>query len=143
MTFRLDFQKRGIAYEVRSASASDLYERLEPVINAGELELLDHPTLIEQLVSLIWRGTKITHEHGAHDDHATALALAVSVVRVAIARTQPKIVEPAVYSKQLGWLGTGAANTAGKSATALFFEHGGYSGGGSHWPGSNPAGRDW
>jgi phage terminase large subunit-like protein len=83
-TFRLDFQKRGIAYEVRSASASLLYEKLEPVINAGELELLDQPTLIEQLVSLIWRGTKITHEHGAHDDHANAVALAVRVVREAI-----------------------------------------------------------
>jgi hypothetical protein len=136
-TFRLDFQKRGIAYEVRSASASLLYEKLEPVINAGELELLDQPTLIEQLVSLIWRGTKITHEHGAHDDHATALALAVSVVRAAITRAQPKIVEPAIFSRQMGWVGTGAANTAGKSATALFFEHGGNSGGG------RPFERDW
>jgi hypothetical protein len=142
-TFRLDFQKRGIAYEVRSASASLLYEKLEPVMNAGELELLDQPTLIEQLVSLVWRGTKITHEHGAHDDWATAIALAVSVVRAAITRAQPKIVEPAIYSKQIGWIGTGAANTAGKSATALFYENGCYSGGGSHWPGSNPAGRDW
>jgi phage terminase large subunit-like protein len=142
-TFRLDFQKRGIAYEVRSASASLLYEKLEPVMNAGELELLDQPTLIEQLVSLVWRGTKITHEHGAHDDWATATALAVSVVRAAIMRAQPKIVEPAIYSKQMGWLGTGAANTAGKSATALFFEHGGYSGGGSHWPGSDRFSNDW
>jgi hypothetical protein len=83
-TFRSDFQKRGVTYEVRSASASDLYERLEPVLNAGELELLDAPTLIEQFVSLVWRGNKITHEHGAHDDHATAAALAVRVVREAI-----------------------------------------------------------
>jgi hypothetical protein len=83
-TFRQDFQKRGVTYEVRSASASDLYERLEPVLNAGELELLDAPTLIEQLVSLVWRGSKITHENGAHDDHATAAALAVRVVREAM-----------------------------------------------------------
>jgi hypothetical protein len=100
-TFRKDFAARDIVYEVRSASASDLYERLEPVINAGELELLDQPTLIEQLVSLIWRGSKIAHEHGAHDDHANALALAVSVVRAA---PEVPIVSPQFWSGRVGWL---------------------------------------
>ena len=80
-TFRLDFAARDISYEVRSWPASLLYEKLEPLLNAHEIELLDHTTLIEQLVSLIWRGAKITHEHGAHDDHCTALALAASVAR--------------------------------------------------------------
>jgi hypothetical protein len=109
-TFRKDFAGRGIAYEVRSASASDLYEKLEPVINSNELELLDQPTLIEQLVSLVWRGTKIGHEHGAHDDHANAAALAVSVVRAAITRPPAKIVSPLVYSGTAGgWLGDGRA----------------------------------
>jgi hypothetical protein len=106
-TFRKDFQARDIVYEVRSASASDLYERLEPVLNAGELELLDQPTLIEQLVSLVWRGTKIAHEHGAHDDHANALALAVSVIRAAITHPEPPIVAPAIWSSRIGWLGSG------------------------------------
>jgi len=102
-TFRKDFAARGIGYEVRSASASVLYERLEPVINAGELELLDQPTLIEQLVSLVWRGTKITHEHGAHDDHATALALALAVSVAHAAITRPKIVSPGVFSNGQWW----------------------------------------
>jgi hypothetical protein len=72
-TFRHDFEEHQVQYEMRSASASDLYERLEPPINAGEVELPDHPTLVEQIVSLVWRGNKITHEPGSHDDHANAL----------------------------------------------------------------------
>jgi len=40
----------------------------------------------------------------------------------------------------MGWIGTGAENTTGKSATQLFYENGGY-GGGSYWPGSGP--REW
>jgi phage terminase large subunit-like protein len=80
-TFRKDFADRDIGYEVRTTSASLLYEQLEPVLNAGEVELLDVPTLVEQLVSLVWKGSKITHENGAHDDFANACALAVSVAR--------------------------------------------------------------
>jgi phage terminase large subunit-like protein len=124
-TFRADFKKRGIVYEMRSASASLLYEKLEPLINAGELELLDQPTLIEQLVSLVWRGSKISHENGAHDDHCTAVALAASVARAAVLRPAAKIVEGAFYSKQLGWIGTGSYGNGGKSVTQLFYENGG------------------
>jgi hypothetical protein len=77
-TFRQDFAAAGIIYDLRTASASDLYERLEPALNAHEVELLDAPTSIEQLVSLVWRGQKITHEHGSHDDHSNAIALVVA-----------------------------------------------------------------
>jgi hypothetical protein len=80
-TFRHDFEEHQVQYEMRSASASDLYERLEPPINAGEVELPDHPTLVEQIVSLVWRGNKITHEPGSHDDHANAVALVVNMLR--------------------------------------------------------------
>jgi phage terminase large subunit-like protein len=80
-TFRQDFQSHGITYDMRSTSASELYELAEPVLNANEVELLDEPVLIEQFVSLVWRGTKITHEHGAHDDHSNAVALAINVLR--------------------------------------------------------------
>jgi hypothetical protein len=73
-TFRNDFQGHGITYEVRGRSASDLYEALEPRLNAGEVELLDHPTLIEQAICLVWRGGKITHEPNGHDDHINAVA---------------------------------------------------------------------
>jgi hypothetical protein len=121
-------------------------EKLEPVLNAGELELLHHPTLIEQLVSLIWRGTKIGHENGAHDDHATALALAASVVRAAITRPTPKYHPPYAASK------TGVIcdptlplgepqQQRQPNATELFYRNGGY--GGSHWPGSDRFNNDW
>jgi hypothetical protein len=58
----------------------------------------------------------------------------------AAARPQTKIVSPLFVSKQAGWIGAGAENTTGKSATQLFYEHGGY-GGGSPWPGSGP--KEW
>jgi hypothetical protein len=144
-TFRKDFAARDIAYEVRSASASLLYEKLEPVLNAGELELLDQPTLIEQLVSLVWKGSKITHEHGAHDDFATALALAVSVVRAAITHPTPKYHPPYAVSKTGvicdPTMPLGGPQQRQPSATELFYRNGGY--GGGHWPGSNPFDREW
>ncbi|MGO9328288.1 MAG: hypothetical protein ACLQJ0_09230 [Steroidobacteraceae bacterium] len=80
-TYRQDFAALGITYELRSTPASQLYEWFEPVLNAGEIELLDHATLIEQLVCLVWRGARITHEPNSHDDHANAVALAVHVLR--------------------------------------------------------------
>jgi hypothetical protein len=79
-TFRHDFQARGVSYHVRGRSASDLYEALEPRLNAGEVELLDHATLIEQACCLVWRGGKIGHEPNGHDDHANAVAGLVNVL---------------------------------------------------------------
>ncbi len=73
-TFRSDFQAFGIGYQVSGASASDLYEYLEPALNAREIELPDLPALIEQAVCLVWRGGKIAHEPGAHDDWINAVA---------------------------------------------------------------------
>jgi hypothetical protein len=54
---------------------------LEPVLNAGEVELLDHPTLTEQLVCLVWRGARIDHEPNGHDDFANAVAGVARLVR--------------------------------------------------------------
>jgi hypothetical protein len=127
-TFRKDFLARGISYEVRSASASLLYEKLEPLLNAGEIELLDQPTLVEQLVSLIWKGQKIGHENGAHDDHANAAALAASVARAAIMRTKPKIVTPFIWSKTSGVIADSIPAATGQrqpSATEMFYRSGG------------------
>ena len=80
-TFREDFRAFGIQYEVRSTPASELYEALEPALNAVEVQLLDLPVATEQLVCLVWRGNKITHEPNSHDDFANAIALVVSSVR--------------------------------------------------------------
>lgn len=125
---------------MRSASASLLYEKLEPLLNAGEVELLDQPTLIEQLVSLVWRGQKISHEASGHDDWATACALAVSVARAAITRTTPKFVQPGIWSKTSGWISDPLGGGT-RSTTQAFYDYYNNGGGGAHWPGSGP--RDW
>jgi hypothetical protein len=78
-TFRADFEGYGIAYEVCSRPKSDLYDALEPRLNAGEVELLDVGELQEQLLTLVMRGSKIDHQPGDHDDFANAAAGALSL----------------------------------------------------------------
>ena len=78
-TFRRAFEAHGVAYEVVDATASELYEALEPRLNAGEVLLPDVPALEQQLLSLVWRGSKITHPGGEHDDWANAAAGAAYV----------------------------------------------------------------
>jgi len=80
-TFRADFQSHGITYQVSRKSRSELYEAAEPAFNAAEVALLDVPILIEQFVSLVWRGTKIDHESNSHDDFSNACAIAIHLVR--------------------------------------------------------------
>ena len=73
-TFRADFQVHGVTYEVTPFNKSQLYEALEPRLNAGEVELLDHPKLQEQMLTLVLKGEKIDHLPGDHDDFANAAA---------------------------------------------------------------------
>jgi hypothetical protein len=84
-TFRADFQAEGISYVVSPNTTSANYEAFEPRLNAGEIELLDVPKLHEQLLTLVWRGSKIDHQVGDHDDWACAacgaLVLASSAKR--------------------------------------------------------------
>ncbi len=76
-TFRRDFEEHGIRYNIAPMTASEAYERLEPLLNAGDVELLDVPKLIGQLLALTWRGRKIDHQPKDHDDLANAAALAL------------------------------------------------------------------
>jgi hypothetical protein len=92
-TFRQDFRSHGISYNVASLSTSDLYEAMEPRINAGEVELPDLPVLQEQTLTLVRRGAKVTHEHGSHDDWINAVAGA----------THEVLSEDAAYSS-LAWV---------------------------------------
>ena len=71
-TFRADFSEHDINYRRCSRSKSELYEQIEPKLNAREIELLDIPKLQEQLLTLVWRGTRIDHLAGDHDDFANA-----------------------------------------------------------------------
>ncbi|HKW00737.1 MAG TPA: hypothetical protein VJN96_12990 [Vicinamibacterales bacterium] len=73
-TFRAQFAEAGIGYSVAPESKSALYEALEPVLNAGSLVLLDVALLEQQLLGLVWRGGKIDHQAGEHDDLANAVA---------------------------------------------------------------------
>jgi hypothetical protein len=73
-TFRADFLEYGITYRQAAVSKSEIYEALEPMLNAGEVELLDVPAMQEQLLTLVWRGAKIDHLPGDHDDYANAAA---------------------------------------------------------------------
>jgi hypothetical protein len=80
-TFRADFEGHGVSYVSNTKPKSDLYELLEAPLNAGEIELLDSPTLIEQATCLVWRGQRIDHEPGGHDDWINAVAGASYVLR--------------------------------------------------------------
>lgn len=74
-TFRLDFEEAGVSYVVSDKSKSEIYDAFEPKLNAGEVELLDHPKLTEQILTLVIKaGGKIDHLPGDHDDFANAAA---------------------------------------------------------------------
>ncbi len=74
LTFRNDFEERGIAYRVSERSKTELYEALEVLLNAGEVELLDLPKMQEQFLTLIVRGSRVDHPNGDHDDWANSAA---------------------------------------------------------------------
>jgi len=76
---REQFRKLGIAYEPAARPKSELYKDLLPLVNSGQVELLDHPRSIAQLCSLERRTARggrdsIDHAPGAHDDVANAIA---------------------------------------------------------------------
>lgn len=93
---RQAFLKYGITYHVAERNRSELYANLEPLINAGEVELLDSPKLTQQLIGLIRKGEKIDHPQGEHDDYANAVAGAVSLVKGARS-------EPGVFVMDMPW----------------------------------------
>jgi hypothetical protein len=59
---------------VSELTKSQLYEALEPRVNAGEVELPDQSKLQEQLLTLVRRGARVDHQPGDRDDHANAVA---------------------------------------------------------------------
>lgn len=78
-TFRADFTENGIGYTVAGTSKSEIYDRFEPLLNAGAVELLDVPELQEQLLTLVLRNGKVDHQPGDHDDYANAAAGAIDL----------------------------------------------------------------
>ena len=107
--------------------------------------MLDSKRLVAQLCGLERRTSRsgkdsIDHVPGGRDDVANAVAGAAVLTIEAAAQPRVPIVSPAFYSRQMGWVGSGAEN---KTATQLFYESGYGRGGGSPWPGSDPFGREW
>ena len=56
-----------------------------PVPRQRQLERFGMTT-VEELLTLVVKGAKVTHESGSHDDHACALALAVNAAAHTIER---------------------------------------------------------
>jgi hypothetical protein len=80
-TFMADFEARGVAYRPILQTKHILYEALEAPLLAKELEWLDVPELVEEALTLTYRGTKIDHLPGAHDDFVNVAAIACFVAR--------------------------------------------------------------
>jgi hypothetical protein len=91
-TFQLDFQAHGIEYQMCPRPKTDLYEFMEPLLNAGEIELPDLPKLQEQLLTLVVKGAHIDAEKGGHDDWANSCAGVVWVIKHWMRRFEPQLV---------------------------------------------------
>jgi hypothetical protein len=81
------FKSHGITLSAIGKPKSDLYVELLLRIHSGEVELLDNPKLVSQLVNLerkTARGGKdsIDHPPGGHDDLANAAAGAIFLCAV-------------------------------------------------------------
>ena len=112
------FKVHGINYEVSEKTKNDIYRDLLPIINSRQCDLLDHPRLFGQLVSLERRTARggrdsIDHPPGAHDDVANAVGdVALRVLECgdggAMSRSSPAVGRSS-HSTQLrrsAWRGT-------------------------------------
>jgi hypothetical protein len=73
-TFQAQFTNAGVGYAVSELSKSEIYESVEPNFNSGKIVLLDVQELESQFLGLVWRGNKIDHANGEHDDWSNACA---------------------------------------------------------------------
>ena len=83
-------RQHGVEYETAEKTKSDIYREALALLNSGRVELLDHPRLHTQLLSLERRTSRagrdsIDHGPGGHDDVANSVAGAL----VAAAEAQP------------------------------------------------------
>jgi hypothetical protein len=95
------FSRHGIKYLPAEQSKSELYVDMLPKLNSGEVELLDIPVLVNQLVGLERRTSRggrdsIDHAPKAHDDVANAVAGAIILSKgkeQRIIRFTPELIE--------------------------------------------------
>ena len=72
------FLQHGVFYDPSAKPKSDLFRDSLAALNAGRVELLDHPKLVQQLVSLERRTARsgkdsVDHPPGGHDDVCNAV----------------------------------------------------------------------
>jgi len=94
-TFKRAFEERSITYRVSDKTKSQLYEAMEPHLNGAKVVLLDHAEMESQFLSLVWRGGKIVHPAGEHDDHANATAGVVAALTRPV--REPLMPSPGLY----------------------------------------------
>jgi len=99
-TFIHDFLRHNIQYEVCALPASQLYERIEPHLNAREIMFLDHGDLESQLLGLVWRSGKITHMPSEHDDYANAAVGACLLALDPVPPIDPEMSADELYQLQ-------------------------------------------
>jgi len=80
LTFVKQFERQGISCRMSVRTASEIYETFEPALNGRRIVLLDLPTLEQQLLGLVWRGSRITHQPTEHDDWANAACGVASLI---------------------------------------------------------------
>jgi hypothetical protein len=91
------FNLNGVKYEPATQAKSDLYKDMLPAINSQQVDFLDHPRLLAQLVSLERRTARggrdsIDHPPGQKDDVANAVAGLCCLVRAASNVTRTRFV---------------------------------------------------
>lgn len=92
---REPFRRHSIGYDPHTASKSDLYRDLLPLLNNGGIALPRHERLVDQIVALerrTGRGTGreiIDHPPRAHDDLANAVAGLASLCATRVYRYDP------------------------------------------------------
>lgn len=79
------FRKHGIEYEVSARNRSELYRDTLPLLNSGQVELLDWPIIGTQFCGLVRKTggsgrDTIDHAAGAHDDVVNSVAGALLLV---------------------------------------------------------------
>ena len=78
-TFQHALQGYGLSSEISLSSAWELYAAFEARVNSHQVVLLDQAVLEQQLLGLVWKGGKIVHPSGEHDDLANAAVGALLV----------------------------------------------------------------
>jgi hypothetical protein len=84
---RQEFRKYSVDYVVSDITASESFLELLPLVNQGNIELLDDKVQTAQLVALERRRghsgrDQLGHPQGGHDDRANCLALATYYAQV-------------------------------------------------------------